>query len=681
MQLSDWIINKNVNRFEYKNRKEKTQILPWAEGVVRIISTPHHHPIKHFDRSIVELERSEKTKFEIVEKDSCIDLIMGNLKIKFDGNHLTFYNRDRIVLEEQYRKQSNVRRTIGIDEHIPIIDSSSSSLNIDPHQFIYESNTLCKAILKFEGNIDEKIYGLGGYQEERFNKNFGSYELMHRNSQTSIPFYISDQNYGFIWNNSSIGKVNFSANEIEWQANNSDIIDYFVIIGDDAKEIHQKYTNIVGKPPMIDTSLLGLWQSKLRYQNLDELKKVYNAYKSKGIQLSVLVIDYFHWTEEGNFEFDDNYWSGIEDFAKQLETEGTKLMVSLWPTVSDESKYYNVYQKNQMILKNQSFNDKVFNGAEILDFSNPLTREFTRKLLKKNYKDRGISLFWADQAEPEMNNYNHRIFDSYKGNFEKYALQYPYYYTEAVQTDSQVAKGYPLLVRSAWFNSQKYGALAWSGDIESSFSSLRRQIQIGLSMGIAGVSWWTSDIAGFHSGDSTSDEFKELIIRWFQFACFSPILRMHGDRQPHTQKIGESGGGVRTSGGPNEIWSFGEEVEEILIRFVAIREKLKSYLIEVYSESAQTGLPIMRPVFYEFPEETYDSKCISYLLGSDILVLPIVNKGVKQINYTLPGQGIWIEIFSQKQYKAGIEFALDIVIDEIPVFIKKESKYLEILIK
>lgn len=94
----------------------------------------------------------------------------------------------------------------------------------------------------------------------------------------------------------------------------------------------------------------------------------------------------------------------------------------------------------------------------------------------------------------------------------------------------------PTLIRSAWFNAQKYGALAWSGDIESSFDSLRRQVQVGLSMGISGITWWTSDIGGFHSGNSQSPVFKELMIRWFQFAVFSPILRMHGDRQPHTQK-------------------------------------------------------------------------------------------------------------------------------------------------
>lgn len=677
MQLSDWIIDKKSEQFEYKNRKEKTQILPWAEGVVRIISTPYHQPVKEFDQSIVEVEKFETPEFEIDEKDGFIDLIMGDLKIKFDGNHLTFYHQDQIILEEQYRKQSNVRRTLGIDEHIPIKDLPSSSLNIEPHQFVYESNNLCKAILRFEGSVDEAIYGLGGYQEERFNKNFSSYELMHRNSQTSIPFYISNRNYGFIWNNSSVGNVNFSANGIEWQASNSDIIDYFVIVGDNAKEIHQKYTDIVGKPPMIDTDLLGLWQSKLRYQSLDELKKVYNTYKSKRIQISVLVIDYFHWTEEGNFEFDDNYWKGIENFAKDLEAEGTKLMVSLWPTVSNASKYYDKYQKNQMVLKNHNLNDIIFNGAEILDFSNPQTREFTRKLLKENYKEKGISLFWADQAEPEMNNYNHRVFESYNGNFEKYALQYPYYYTEAVQTEQEVSNGYPLLVRSAWFNSQKYGALAWSGDIESSFSSLRRQIQIGLSMGIAGVSWWTSDIAGFHSGDSSSDEFKELLIRWFQFACFSPILRMHGDRQPHTQRIGDSGGGVRTSGGPNEIWSFGEEVEEILTHFIDIREKMKPYLVEVYSESSRTGLPIMRPLFFEYPEGPYDLKNISYLLGSDVLVLPVVKSGLKQINYTLPGKGTWIEIFSQREYQAGQEYVIEVNIDSIPVFIRKESKYLK----
>ncbi len=168
-------------------------------------------------------------------------------------------------------------------------------------------------------------------------------------------------------------------------------------------------------------------------------------------------------------------------------------------------------------------------------------------------------------------------------------------------------------------------------------------------MGISGITWWTSDIGGFHSGNSQSPVFKELMIRWFQFAVFSPILRMHGDRQPHTQKIGNSGGGVRTSGGPNEIWSFGEEVEGILTRFIHIRTRLKDYIRDVYNESATKGLPIMRSLFIEFPDDPKSwEETTHYLFGSDLLIAPVVTEGATHIPVYLPKGCNWIQVFTKK---------------------------------
>ena len=120
------------------------------------------------------------------------------------------------------------------------------------------------------------------------------------------------------------------------------------------------------------------------------------------------------------------------------------------------------------------------------------------------------------------------------------------------------------LARCAWAGSQRYGALIWSGDIDSSFESLRNQLAAGLNMGLAGIPWWTTDIGGFHGGVNNDPSFRECLIRWFQFATFSPVLRMHGDREPHSKPLSTTGGGKCVSGAPNELWSFGDEVYAIL---------------------------------------------------------------------------------------------------------------------
>lgn len=657
--------------FVVKDRNQCLKVEGWGRDTVRVTCYPNH---KGFDpkQGIEELEKNVLTTATVTETSDQLILTNNRLTATYDGEKLVFYNNGTIILEEYSRKQSQVRRTVGIDTHIPIPDEPTSSLNISPREFTYSGENTYQATLRFEGDPNEKLYGMGGYQEENFNKNGGTYELMQRNSQTSIPFYLSDKQYGFIWNNAAIGEVTFGYNQKIWKSNNTNLIDYLVTVGENPKQIIENYTQMTGRTPRLEPELLGLWQSKLRYQTLDELRTVYEGYNQRGISLSVLVVDYYHWTSDGDFAFDSRYWEGIEDFAEEIKKTGTQLMVSLWPTVTEESRYYQSYRNNQLLIRSVTNKDSLFAGKALLDFFHPESKTFLRQVLDENYRSKGISLFWADQAEPEMDVYQHKEYLIYEGSLEKYANKYPLHYLQAIQKNPERSNTEPTLIRSAWFNAQKYGALAWSGDIESSFDSLRRQVQVGLSMGISGITWWTSDIGGFHSGNSQSPVFKELMIRCFQFAVFSPILRMHGDRQPHTQKIGNSGGGVRTSGGPNEIWSFGEEVEGILTRFIHIRTRLKDYIRDVYNESATKGLPIMRSLFIEFPDDPKSwEETTHYLFGSDLLIAPVVTEGATHIPVYLPKGCNWIQVFTKKVYPGGQIYKIAVTLNTIPVFCKE----------
>lgn len=657
------------NSFSAINDKEILIVEEWGVDAIRVYSSPKNKKIKN-EFGIKELKKNENSNFKIIQNGDIIEFINGNLKVEYKDNKLFFYNKNQLILEEYSRKQSNVRRTIGIDDDVKIEYKPSYSLNISPREFKKNYKDSFESIQLFETDINEKIFGMGSYAEENLNKNLGMYELMQRNSQTTIPFYISNKNYGFLWNGSSIGNVSFNKNYKKWVNNNTECIDYVVIVGENPKDIIEKYTFMVGRAPIIKKELLGLWQSKLRYQTTNEVESIYNEYLNRKIKPSVIVIDYFHWTEDGNFEFDDNYWKDIDKLSKKMKETNTELMVSVWPTVSKNSKYYNYYKNNKMLLEPRDNKSKIFDNKDILDFYNDETKKFVSNLLTNNYKTKNIKLFWADQAEPEMNIYEQREYNTSKGNFEKMANRYPYEYLMTIPRE----EGYPVLIRSAWFNSQKEGSLVWSGDIDSSFKSLREQIQILISMGLSGISWSTTDIAGFHSGDSTTQKFKELMIRWFQFAVFSPVLRMHGDRQPHSQKIGKTGGGVRTSGSSNEIWSFGTEVERILTKYIRIREKLVDYIFKLYEESTNFGYPISRSLFFEFPNDkkAWDDR-LSYMFGSDLLINPVIDFEMKKMKVYLPDGNDWINVFNNKVYKGGKDYIIEFSLETLPVFCKKDS--------
>lgn len=657
------------NSFSAINDKEILIVEEWGVDAIRVYSSPKNKKIKN-EFGIKELKKNENSNFKIIQNGDIIEFINGNLKVEYKDNKLFFYNKNQLILEEYSRKQSNVRRTIGIDDDVKIEYKPSYSLNVSPREFKKNYKDSFESIQLFETDINEKIFGMGSYAEENLNKNLGMYELMQRNSQTTIPFYISNKNYGFLWNGSSIGNVSFNKNYKKWVNNNTECIDYVVIVGENPKDIIEKYTFMVGRAPIIKKELLGLWQSKLRYQTTNEVETIYNEYLNRKIKPSVIVIDYFHWTEDGNFEFDDNYWKDIDKLSKKMKETNTELMVSVWPTVSKNSKYYNYYKNNKMLLEPRDNKSKIFDNKDILDFYNDETKKFVSNLLTNNYKIKNIKLFWADQAEPEMNIYEQREYNTSKGNFEKMANRYPYEYLMTIPRE----EGYPVLIRSAWFNSQKEGSLVWSGDIDSSFKSLREQIQILISMGLSGISWSTTDIAGFHSGDSTTQKFKELMIRWFQFAVFSPVLRMHGDRQPHSQKIGKTGGGVRTSGSSNEIWSFGTEVERILTKYIRIREKLVDYIFKLYEESTNFGYPISRSLFFEFPNDkkAWDDR-LSYMFGSDLLISPVIDFEMKKMKVYLPDGNDWINVFNNKVYKGGKDYIIEFSLETLPVFCKKDS--------
>lgn len=234
------------------------------------------------------------------------------------------------------------------------------------------------------------------------------------------------------------------------------------------------------------------------------------------------------------------------------------------------------------------------------------------------------------------------------------------------------------LVRCAWAGSQKYGVLTWSGDIYSSFRSMREQLQAGLNMGMAGIPWWTSDIGGFLGGNIKDPDFQELLVRWFAWGAFCPVFRMHGERSPWYEREQEFRNGVRqlTSGQDNEVWSFGEENYEILTKYLFIRERLRPYIRECMKTASETGAPVMRPLFFDFPEdkESWEIED-SYMFGPDLLVSPVMEAGATTRTIYLPKGASWTDAYTKKVYEGGQMVTVPAPIDIIPVMIKDGKEY------
>lgn len=530
--------------------------------------------------------------------------------------------------------------------------------------------------VSFDSNREEKLYGMGQYQQECLDLKGCNLELAHRNSQASIPFCISSLGYGFLWHNASIGEVHFGTNSTEWTARNTKQMDYWITAGDTPAEIEENYADVTGKVPMMPDYGLGFWQCKLRYYNQEEVLRVAREYKKREIPLKVLVIDYYHWPRCGDFRFDKEFFPDPETMVRELSNMGIETMVSVWPQIDYRSENYEEMKQQGLLVKSNAGVDvqMLFHGNNVfLDATNPRTREYVWKKCRKNYADLGINTFWLDEAEPEYGTYEFENYRYYAGPAEEIGNIYPREYArlfyEGQKKDGQ--KEIINLVRCAWAGSQRYGALVWSGDIESSFEDLRKQICAGLHMGLSGIPWWTTDIGGFHGGTTEDEAFHELLIRWFQFGAFSPVMRLHGNRLPRKQIINMAGEVMEGTGSDNEVWSFGEDTYRILVKFIGIRELMRNYIRSLMEEAHTKGTPVMRTLFYEFPQ---DSRCWdikdAYMFGGDILVAPVVYEKARIRNVYLPQGETWTLASTGEIYKGGKSYQIDVPLDTMPVFLR-----------
>ncbi len=648
------------NKLIGKNENETLLIEGWGKNALRIRDTMYKE-INDEDWALDYIEPKE-VKVEILPDKAVISNGKISAQVSNFGK-ITFFRENNIILTEYYRA-------------FCMDNPHSPSMKLMAREFSPIHGGDYALTMRFESNDNEKIFGMGQYQEQYLDHKGCVLELAQRNSQISIPFAVSNLGYGFLWNNPAVGKVTFGKNFTEWHADVTEQLDYWITADDTPKKIEENFTEVVGRTPMMPENLLGLWQCKLRYRTQEEVLEVAREYHRRGIPLDVIVIDFFHWIRQGDWSFDPEYWPDPKAMVDELKSMGTRCMVSIWPTVDRQSVHFEEMRDRGLLVRTERGSRQNFDflgDTVIYDATNPEAREYIWEKCKENYYDKGIDLFWLDEAEPEYAEYTFDHFRYYEGPNVKVGNIYPKMHAKAFY-DGMVLAGRDdicNLLRCAWVGSQKYSALVWSGDVIGNFQSLRDQFAAGLNMGLAGIPWWVSDTGGFF-GDADQPGFKEMLIRWYQFSTFCPVLRMHGDRGPHNiSPLAENtmvGGGFCFTGGPNELWSYGEDVYNILKKYLDIRLGMKDYIMSLMKEAHENGSPVIRTMFYEFPEDNECWNCTQqYMFGADYLVAPVLYEGERTKKVYLP-VGKWTNINDNQVYEGGQTIEVKAPLDEIPVF-------------
>ena len=656
---------KKDNGFIWEKASERVWIMPWGKNGVRVRITKEAE-FKDLPQGLLDNPETPKgCKVEISDSDVKLTNgeITATLTIKRLGQLIFTRTSDGKELLTERKKTTA--------EHW------GRTFTPNPN------GSTWKIEQRFFPDDDEKIYGMGQRQHGMLDQKGCMFDLMHRNTEVSIPFMLSSKGYGFLWNNPGLGKVGFGRNDTRWVADSAHQLDYYVVIDDNPSEIMQRYAEVTGFPSEFPEWGAGFWQCKLRYKTQKELLEVAREYHRRKLPISVIIIDFHHWVTSGDWTFDSELWPDPAEMVRELKSMGIELMVSVWPTVNTASENFQPMLDHGLLLRNERGGSWQNGNAmeSFVDSTNPKARKYLWEQLIKGYVDDGIKLFWLDTIEPEIVPLEFDNTRYYLGNGSEVTGLYPKCHQQAFYEGlkSRGEKAPMTLGRSAWVGSQSLGAAVWSADIPSTFESLRCQVNGGLNIALSGIPYWTTDIGGFHGGDIEDPEFHELLIRWFQYGVFCPIMRLHGVRKHANAKraAGDPIGKADPNhpGVGNEVWTYGEEVCEILSDQILLRDRLKSYIMDQMKKAETTGLPPMRPVFVDFPEDKNAWEVEDqFMFGPDLLVSPVTALGVRKRNVYLPEGTDWKDAFTGKEYKGGTTVEADCPMEHIPVFQKADSK-------
>ena len=511
----------------------------------------------------------------------------------------------------------------------------------------------------------EALYGLGQHQAGVWNYRGESVDISEENSNISVPMLVSTKGYGIFWNNASRSRFNNRfANYLYISSEVADVLDYYFIYGPDLDKVVAGYRELTGQAPMFGKWAYGFWQCKNRYKSQQEILGVAHKYRDLHIPVDDIVQDWFWWNHKGEHVFNKNY-PDPKGMVDELHREHFHLMISVWPFFEPGSAVYDEMDKRGWFVDKFKFAKPPYHtsGMAVYDATNPEARKYYWSLMEKGLFNIGIDAWWLDTTEPETEGQEENILLGHKvsiGSGDRYVNLYPLLTTGAVYNGQRGAsdkKRVFILSRSAFAGSQRNAVSAWSGDINSDFLSLRRQIPAGLNYSLSGLPYWTTDIGGFVSGNPDDPAYRELFVRWFEYGTFCPIFRVHGTRKTDQ----------------NELWSYGPEAQKILVNFDHLRYRLLPYIYSLAWKTTSASYTPMRPLAMDFlgdvrAENTGDQ----FMYGPAFLVNPVTEPAASTRRLYLP-QARWYDFWSGTAIDGGHTLDAAAPLERIPLYVRAGS--------
>jgi alpha-D-xyloside xylohydrolase len=575
-------------------------------------------------------------------------------------------NDDGVTLSTSLLKVTVTRK----DGAITYADSNGNSLmqeasrTLTPETVNGEDTYRAESFVNIYGS-HEGLYGLGQHQAGVWNYRGESVDIVQDNSNISVPLMLSSKGYGIFWNNTSRSRFNNRfANYLYISSEVADVIDYYFIYGPDFDKIIAGYRELTGQAPLFGKWAYGFWQCKNRYKSQEEILGIAKKYRDLHIPVDDIVQDWFWWNRKGEFVFNKNY-PDPKAMIDQLHDQHFHLMISIWPFFEPGSANYDYMQSKGWFVDKFKYAKPPYHAdaMAVYDATSPEARKYYWDQVNKGLFSIGADAWWMDTTEPETEGQERNILLDHKlaaGSGNRFVNVYPLLDTQAVyqgQRSASDKKRVFILSRSAFAGSQRNAVTAWSGDINSDWFSFRRQIPAGLNFSLSGSPYWTTDIGGFVLGSPANPAFRELFVRWFQYATFNPILRVHGTRKPDE----------------NELWSYGPDAQKILVTFDRLRYRMLPYIYSLAWKTTSESYTPMRPLVMDFRTDSRAQDIgDQFMYGPAFLVNPVTEPAAATRQVYLP-EAKWYDFWTGSTIEGGRMINAITPLDRLPVYVRSGS--------
>ena len=635
----------NISPWEFPPEYECTERLSFSisfvsDGIVRI---------QYFPKGKRKVNTEELMLIKKIEADTPENIYEDEQRISYTNK------KHRVVLVknpfhiEIYDLQSNsIIKTVHYEDNTALDNSYST-----PICYAKNVQSLQKtSAFSFSLDYNEGIFGCGesftGLNKRGQKINLSTYDALGAQSAEMykpIPFFMSSKGYGIFVHSTAAMTFDFGSSYDQTASLYiDDNVDIFIFTGT-PKEILYNYTDLTGRSPMLPKWSFGLWMSRITYKSEEEVRNVAAKLRCLKIPCDVIHLD-TGWFEDDwkcNYKFSHTRFNDPKKMIADLREQG--FHISLWqlPYFTPTNELYDEIIQNKYAV----FDSDGFLPTEdaVLDFSNPDAKKWYEKKLKTLF-DIGVEAIKADfgEAAPVHGVYYSKQSGKYEHNL------YPLRYNQTVfEATKQATRAGIIWGRSAWAGSQRY-PLHWAGDAEITDSAMAATLRAGLSLGLCGFTFWSHDIGGF-----TQRSPEDLYLRWLAFGMLTSHSRCHG--QP-----------------PKEPWEYGEEFTDMFRKIVEFKYSLLPYILEQSLESLEKGFPLLRTLFFEYPDDKtawyIDDE---YFFGDKILVAPIFKSGVKQRDVYLPS-GEWVHYFTKEIFQGRQWHSINTAELPIVIMVKKGSK-------